>query len=246
MKFFESRYDEKEYFDTIDYLYDLLEENNAEFLTNLIFIQLVISLEVFIERLSKPLKKECKKFCMKHLPSRVKVEHSKGIINSLNDKLSSSLKIQDCESLFLDLSRIWVDEAHKIKLNFDLKFRSGKHGDEEIIKIFDKLGINNIFEELNIKDNKESSLLDVDDNIINAQLFIQELVAKRNLAIHQGVKLSSQFSIKEVSNKIFILKALLKEINRILDEYLGALYKESSRKSQQSQLFINDDKWFFY
>lgn len=244
MKFFESRYDEKEYFDTIDYLYDLLEENNAEFLTNLIFIQLVISLEVFIERLSKPLKKECKKFCMKHLPSRVKVEHSKGIISSLNDKLSSRLKIQDCESLFLDLSRIWVDETHKIKLNFDLKFRSGKHGDGEIIRIFDKLGIDNIFQEINIKDDKES-LLDVDDNIINAQLFIQELVEKRNLAIHQGVKLSSQFTIEEVSKKIFILKALLKEINRILDEYLGALYKESYRESQQSQLFINDDKWFF-
>jgi len=152
MKLFASIYDEKEYFDSIDYLYNLIEGKNTEFITNLIFIQLVISLEVFIERLSKPLKKEYKNFCMNTLPPRIKIEHCKEIIKSLNDKLYSSIEAhkKDCETLFLDLSKIWSDKSitHKVKLNFDLKFRSGKHGDAEIIKIFEKLGINNIFKEM--------------------------------------------------------------------------------------------------
>lgn len=247
MRLFTSIYDEKEYFDSIDYLYNLIEGKNTEFITNLIFIQLVISLEVFIERLSKPLKKEYKNFCMNTLPSRIKIEHCKEIIKSLNDKLYSSIEAhkKDCETLFLDLSKIWSDKSrtHKVKLNFDLKFRSGKHGDAEIIKIFEKLGINNIFKEMKIK-NKEGSLIYMDE-FIDAQLFIQELVEKRNLAIHQGVKLSSQFSVKEVGSKIYVLKEILKEINKILDKHLNGLYfKKALMNLSNIQPSISNNKYF--
>lgn len=89
---FSSNYDENEYFRDIDHLYELckLDDKNVEFLINSIFIQLVISLEVYIERLSKPLNREFSKLEMNKLPYKMKLEHSEKIIESINSKKKSS------------------------------------------------------------------------------------------------------------------------------------------------------------
>ena len=83
------------------------------------------------------------------------------------------------------------------------------------------------------------------DEFIDAQLFIQELVEKRNLAIHQGVKLSSQFSVKEVGNKIYVLKEILKEINKIMDKHLNGLYfKKALMNPNNIQPSISNNECF--
>ncbi len=228
MTSFVSRYDEKEYFDSIDYLYNLIEDDNSEYIINLIFIKLVITLEVFIERLSKPFTKECNNLTVKKLPTRIKLEHSKLILKQLNDKISYSEKHSDCERLFSELNRVWnKKDEHKIKLNFDLKFKSGKHGDKEIIKIFEKIGIDNILSKIKIEE-KSEGILDSEIKYIDIEIFIQELVEKRNLAIHQGVNLAVNYSKKNIAEKIYTTKRILQEINKILDNHITYLRENSS------------------
>ncbi|MFC1043577.1 hypothetical protein ACFGZC_05755 [Pasteurella multocida] len=219
---FSSKYDQDEHFKNIEHLYKLClsDNDNFEYLVNLIIIQLVITLEVYIERLSRPFSDECSNLKAYTLPTRVRIEHSRKILNSLNKKidLNHGEHYRYCEKLFLDISNIWGNKNHKIKLNYSLKFSSGKHGDKEIEKIFERIGIDNIFSRIEIVQNSPT-LLD-DEQFLNVRLFIQELVNHRNLAIHQGVNLSDRFSIENIKEKIDTLKDIFIQINFILDNHL--------------------------
>lgn len=215
-------YEKDDYFLQSEFLYNLCVESNdnRELLTNLIIIDVVTSFEVYIERL---LKQFIKKYNMIGLPScrlnkKIKIECSKKIIKQLQVILEHEHKEVEASKKLIEISDIW-SEGKEITVDLETKYPRGKHGEVQFSKLFQKVGIDNIFCRINVESNEESMVSEDEFNISN---FVQEITTKRNLAIHEGVPLHNRISLENLRKYIDITDKILNELTRVVNEELDS------------------------
>jgi len=91
------QYDKDEYLSQAEFLYSLCVNNNdnREILTNLLIIDIVTQLEVYVERLLKQFIKEYNSIGLTscQIDKQIKLEHSKSIISQLMSILTMNTKL---------------------------------------------------------------------------------------------------------------------------------------------------------
>lgn len=132
------------------------------------------------------------------VPEWLRVGHTVGIVEKLLDvinKKENSKKIK----LFEEISVIW-DNNQTTKMKVSNKFNYGKHGANELIKLFNNIGIEDIFKEIKITSLEESILEDniehdfkgTFNNVINKRNFVTHQDANPNLT-HQETEAYKQY-----------------------------------------------------
>ena len=115
------------------------------------------------------------------VPEWLKVGHTIEIVDKLFDikcKKDNYKKIE----LFKDIAVIW-DDNRSIQMSVSNKFNYGKHGANELIKLFNNIGIEDIFKEITIPDLDENMLND--NNELDFKGIFNNITNKRNSIIHQ-------------------------------------------------------------
>jgi len=210
-------YERTEYFSQADFLYELCcEENDNRELLNLIIIDVVTSLEVYVERLLKQFVKSFNRIGLKtcKLHPKIRLEHSKKVIKQLNELLNHGHKNEESSTVLKKVSSIWSD-GNEISIDIDVKYPRGKHGEVQLIKLFQKIGVDNVLSRINIS-SEAPSLLDNSSTDISS--FIREITEKRNLAIHEGAPLHNHLSLVNVKRYIDLTDEILQELTRIIND----------------------------
>ncbi len=213
-------YEKSEYFSQAEFLYNLCKENNdnRELLTNLIVIDIVTSLEVYIERLLKQFLRNYNSLGLLScsLNKKIKLEYSKIVVKQLQELLNHEHKDQESSKKLEEIGNIW-GVGKKVTVDLETKYPRGKHGEMQLTKLFQKIGIENIFSRINVETPTESM---VDDSKLDVPVFVQEITEKRNLAIHEGAPLHNHISLVNLRKYIDVTDKILSELTRIVNEEL--------------------------
>ncbi len=222
------QYEEKDYFERVDWLYMFCVEDNAyrELFTNLIVVDLVTNFEVFIERTLKTFKKAYNNNnptnCI--VPDLIKIEHSRKIIEELSTIINHEHKNEKTKSIFGHLSKMWSEDGGKdVKIDIDTKYPRGKHGEMQLKKLFQKIDIADVLSAILIP-LRQISILNEDENLDIGE-FIAEITSKRNLAIHEGAPLHNSISLEDLQYMITTSKDIMVQINSIVNNKLNECFE---------------------
>jgi hypothetical protein len=95
--------------------------------------------------------------CYELISHELKLRHTfKTLANIENYKLKH--KKVDAVSTFTKLGELWSSNSNCTDLNVDCKFSYGKHGEAELSKLFSAIGIDNIFEKIQVIKQQETIL----------------------------------------------------------------------------------------
>lgn len=120
----------------------------------------------------------------KDIPNQIKVYHSILMFEKLKDVVGHDHKLEESIQLFIEVGEIWHSEEKFDKLKVSSKFNYGKHGEKELIKLFNNIGINNIFKEVKVFKNVESL---IHDNVVEVDFkgVLNSVTKIRHNIIHQ-------------------------------------------------------------
>lgn len=215
-------YIKDEYFSQAEFLYNLSASCNEkrELLTNLIIIDIVTNIEVYIERLLAQFLKKYNEVGVptSKIDNKLKIEHTKNIISNIQNIITHDHKQEDTISILKSFSRLWVDNSDDVvSIDVSVKLPRGRHGDIQLKLLFEKMNIYDVLNKVNI-DAPSKSL--VDENKLNIEIFIQDITSKRNLAIHEGTLLHYQVSIQNIRFYIDTASELLSQLTNLVNNEL--------------------------
>jgi hypothetical protein len=120
----------------------------------------------------------------KHIPTRIMAEHSVEAVRGVEQ----SLRRGDTESIravFGALARYWVDAEPCAALKVSCKFNYGKHGDREVIRLFKRMGIDDVFATVTVMDETAGSYDGGAPAPFDVQGLVNSLTQIRNNILHQ-------------------------------------------------------------
>ena len=121
---------------------------------------------------------------------------------------------------FKELSNIWSTADTAVALRIKCKFNYGKHGGNQLKKIFAIIGIEDIFSEVKVLQRQESLLEDVEEEIDIKGSF-NSVTGLRNNIIHQDA--SPNIGIESVEQYTEHLKLFAEELIDYLEEKINEL-----------------------
>lgn len=216
-------YVKDDYFSQAEFLYALSSENNEkrELLTNLIIIDLVTNMEVYIERLLSQFLKKYNEVGVptSKIENKLKIEHTKAVISSLQTLITHEHKQEDTISLLKKVSRLWGDDSEVVMpIEVGVKFPRGKHGEVELESLFEKMNIRNVLDKIEIDAASESL---VDQSKLDIGEFIRDITSKRNVAIHEGAPLHYRVSLENLRFLIDTTDQLLEQLTTLVNRELN-------------------------
>ena len=154
------------------------------------------------------------------IPDILKVQHTKEIIDSLDSCFKNTKTEKNRKKIIesmKDLSLIWRNSKNFKPIQISNKFNYGKHGSNSIIELFNRIGFDDIINEIEITETIQTIDGEIEE-IIDFRAKINELIQKRNTIIHNDS--SILFTKEELINYIKYLKQFSKKIADKLDEKL--------------------------
>lgn len=164
----------------------------------------------------------------KQLPEWMRVGFSIDIVNELMKvicKEENSKKI----GFLKDIAEIW-DDKKTIEMKVSNKFNYGKHGANELIKLFNNIGIRDIFKTIKIYSLEESLLGEDDEHDFKGTF--NNITNQRNYITHQDG------SPNITHNEISKYKDYFKQFAEKLSEYLKDEIKKLEDVSTNTQTQI--------
>lgn len=147
---------------------------------------LVAKFENFIEQIADEYIEmlNCLKMCAKYIPRDLKINHSLFLIEKSKDIIEHKHKLNEQVKIFAELGELWNGEGEFTSLSFNTKFNYGKHGDKEIVKLFNCIGIKDVFDTIEVLEDDESML---EESLVTVDFkgIINSITAIRNNIIHQ-------------------------------------------------------------
>ncbi len=152
------------------------------------FLLLASKFENFIERI---LEDYIDSICQLNLPCTqlpeiLLIQHTFQLLNKI-ESYNAPHKHHKAKDVFKDVGQLWVTENNISRLDIKCKFSYGKHGEKEFQKLFNIIGFNDIFSEIEITDREESLYDDISEQIIVVDFKgkINSLTNLRNNILHQ-------------------------------------------------------------
>lgn len=210
----------------VEYLIGVAEKNQVsqdeyQLYNKLTILLLTAKLEAFFESIVEEYIDLLKsnRIISGRLPRCMKEEH---IFHAI-DNIQKAFKHEKIENIKTELdTMIGLLEPNKEveRLNIEAKFNYGKHGQKEVVKLFKKLNINDIFSHVIITEVKEGL---IEDEVINIDVkgTINKLTELRNKIMHEDFAPE----ITHVQNRQEMEK--LKEFTKKLEIYLIEHIKET-------------------
>ncbi|MBR3654369.1 MAG: hypothetical protein IKN62_02900 [Elusimicrobia bacterium] len=186
-------------------------------------ILLTIKLEVFLEDISSEyisfINKELK---LEQISDEIKLGYSKQLFKSFYDVSCHPHKKSESIEYMKQLSNLWQNIG-PTQINIETKFNYGNHGEDEINFLFEKIGIENIWDKITIT--KKQNTIDggVEITIVDFKNIVNGITYQRNNIIHQDATIS--FTKEEISEYVDYCKQLSVQIAKFLEKELNKYKK---------------------
>lgn len=191
--------------------YSLFNKSAILFLTSKFESFLENTIEEHSYRISqfKPLSSQIPKLVKLHI-SKFRIDND--FLHALRQEKETAAK-----TLF-ELSQLWNDSSCIEKLNINSKFDYGKHGETEIIRLFRRVGIENIFLSCPVYEQIESLNEETSTIQVEIQSDINALIGYRNYIIHNDGNPS--ITHVQIENYVAHLLEFAREIEKCLQNKL--------------------------
>lgn len=211
----------------VEVLISTAEENISDNLRYSTYIKSAILLlsgkfENFLELISDTYIYQINKsnLISKKIPESIKLSHSYKIIEKIKNKKSVVGSEKETRQFFNEIGAIWVLEDQPFSnVQIECKFSYGKHGEEELIKLFSNIGINNIFDQIQVIMPNEDD--PTEKNVIDFKGTFNTLTGLRNNILHQNA--SPNLTHLDVLTNLNIIKTFSNELSNYLDNSLVAI-----------------------
>jgi hypothetical protein len=155
----------------------------------------------------------------RHLPIRILAEHSVHAVREIEKKLNNG-DIEAVRSVFVALGRYWIDLDACADLNVSCKFNYGKHGEDQAVRLFQRMGIKDVFAEISIVDDA-AEVYDGDAAPpMDVKGTVNSLTGIRNNILHQDE--TPNLTTASLRKQSIVLQrfatALVAELQATLDE----------------------------
>jgi hypothetical protein len=155
------------------------------------------------------------------IPDILRLHHALGILSKV-DLYRNNGRADEIKKIFSEVSSIWITELTFNSLKIDCKFTYGKHGENELKKLFVPLGIEDVFVRVKVfvpEENLSDGLLTTRE--VDFKGVFNSVMGMRNNILHQNASPNlTHTAIKEYQLAFEVFsKALAQE----LDSYISAL-----------------------
>lgn len=155
----------------------------------------------------------------RHVPLRLLAEHSVKAVQNLRQKLDSG-NLDAVRKAFSAVSRLWSDLDPCTRLAVPCRFNYGRHGEDEIVKLFRRLGVDDLFEQVVVHETTREIYDSEEEQQVDIRGLVNSLTGLRNNILHQDASPSlTSTTIRQQSTS---LKEFARELERLLQALLDA------------------------
>lgn len=155
-------------------------------LTKAALVLLSGKFESFAESIADEYVYEASQACRQasEIPLALRVHHSVKLLGDIGS-FKHHQRHAAAEEVFVELAQLWTDGGRPPKLNVDCKFSYGKHGEEELRRLFRTVGLNDVFDIVNVQPSAETMLESSEGRRMDFKGVFNSLTNLRNNILHQ-------------------------------------------------------------
>src|SRR6185369_11368651 len=120
----------------------------------------------------------------RHLPPQLIAEHSVSVVQGIEQKLSGG-DLAAVRQIFVALGRVWTDVDPCVDLDVSCKFGYGKHGEGQIVKLFKRCGVEDVFARISVADDEAEVYEGGTIPLLDVKGIVNSLSGMRNNILHE-------------------------------------------------------------
>ncbi len=152
------------------------------------------------------------------VPLRLLAEHSVRAVVAIEQRLSGG-DLAGVAAIFAALGKRWSEAEPCNDLVVSCKFSYGKHGENEIIRLFKRLGVDDVFERVAVVDDSKELYDGQTASPVDVKGLVNSLTGIRNNILHQDE--TPNLTSEDLREQSAVLKkfavALVRELQSIAD-----------------------------
>lgn len=152
------------------------------------------------------------------LPERLLIEHSVRAIESVERKLNNG-DLSGIRTVFESLGRQWMQIDTCSDLEIPVTFNYGRHGETQIVQLFKRLGIDDVFDDVKVTDDSENAYEGAGAAIVDVKGIVNSLTGLRNNILHQDA--TPNLTVASLRKQSAILQrfatALIDALQKVID-----------------------------
>jgi hypothetical protein len=118
------------------------------------------------------------------VPPRMLAEHSVKAVTGVDSKLSSG-DVVGVAAIFAGLAKTWGNVEPCTDLSIACKFNYGKHGESEVIRLFKRFGVDDVFARVPVIDDSMERYEGQAPSRVDVKGIVNSLTGIRNNILHQ-------------------------------------------------------------
>lgn len=155
----------------------------------------------------------------RHVPLRLLAEHSVKAVQNLGQKLNSG-ELDAVRKAFSAISRLWSDRVPCTGLAVPCRFNYGRHGEDEIVKLFRRLGVDDIFEQVVVHEATREVYDSEETQQVDIRGLVNSLTGLRNNILHEDA--SPSLTSTTIRQQSMSLREFAGGLERLLQGVLDA------------------------
>jgi hypothetical protein len=120
-----------------------------------------------------------------HIPERLLLQHSVESVREIEIVLNKN-DLAKVKRVFTDLGRLWAEAAPCDSLKVTSAFDYGSHGENEVCKLFKRVGFDKVFTLVEVSDESEDLAEGEHQAIVDVAGIINSLTCMRNNILHEN------------------------------------------------------------
>jgi hypothetical protein len=153
------------------------------------------------------------------IPEIMRLHHSLAVISKID--VRNSGKLDEIIRIFSELSPIWATNIEFSDLRIECKFAYGKHGENELKKIFIPLGIEDVFVQVEVFIPDENIIDTVTLKKVDFKGIFNSVMGMRNNILHQNA--SPNLTHESVREYRIVFESFSQKLAQVLDTNINAL-----------------------
>lgn len=119
------------------------------------------------------------------IPDTIRLQHTFCALQAL-DKVRPRQKHAEAKVLFCELGKLWASSENFTTLEVDARLSFGKHGEDELSKLFERIGIVDIFDVIKLTEKLETVSVEAFvDKPVDFKGIFNSVTAMRNNILHE-------------------------------------------------------------
>jgi hypothetical protein len=155
------------------------------------------------------------------VPEILRLQHTFKTLEKIDELKKYKHNHEKAKEIFCQLEKLWGSTNDPVQIIIDCKFNYGKHGERDVKKLFEIIGIDDIFVKIKVLQIQESLIEDTDQKEIDIKGSFNSVTSLRNNILHQDA--SPTITVEDVEMYKEHLKLFAKNLTDFLNKKVQQL-----------------------